>query len=307
MGHDFSNPSTQPQDLDSLWNPLDGAASEAAFRELLPAASHLTGKDRCFLIEVLTQIGRAQAVQRKFSESRSTLEEAEKLLKEQEAIYRVSAKIRWLLERGRLFIFEKEPSQARIAFAEAWTLAVNSGEDHLAVEVAQMMAVVEPQKTQQEWLSKAIQIAENSPQQKAKRLLGSLYTSFAWKLYDLRQFEKSLETFQKSLSHLKIHGTEREIFVAKWSAGKVLRAMNKTEDALVIQKALLSELGIGGARDGRLYEELAECLQTLQRASEAQVYFELAYRELSNDEWVTDNQPVKLKRMKDLGKVKEKR
>src|SRR6185312_882732 len=133
---------------------------------------------------------------------------------------------------------------------------------------------------------------------------GGLYTTLGWKLYDLRQFESSLQAFQKALSNHKVQGTPRETFVAQWSIGKVLRAMGKTEEALSIQKTLLAELGIGGERDGRLYEELAECLQTLRRTTEAQLYFELAYRELSSDEWVTDNQPLKLKRMKDLGKVK---
>lgn len=298
---------TDFQNLDSLWNPMDAAASEAAFRALLPAAGQLTGRERCGLIELLVQIARAQTVQRKLSEARLNLSEAEKLLGEQKAGYPVSVKIRWLFEKGRLFITEKTPSQARAVFAEALTLAENSGEDHFVVETAQMMAIIEPQKSQLAWIVKAIQVAETSPQQEAKKYLGSLYASLGWKLYDLRQFEKSLETFQRSLSHLKVHGTKREVFVAKWSTGKVLRAMGKTEEALAIQKALVSELGIGGTQDGRLYEELAECLQSLQRTAEAQLYFELAYKALSSDEWVTDNQPVKLKRMKDLGKVKGQR
>jgi tetratricopeptide (TPR) repeat protein len=183
-------------------------------------------------------------------------------------------------------------------------LSINSAEDYFAVEIAQLLAATEPQKAQQEWISRGIEIAENSPLPKSKRWLGGLYTSLGWKLYDLRQFESSLGAFQKALRHHKAQGTSREAFVAQWSIGKVLRATGKTEEALSIQKALLAELGIGGERDGRLYEELAECLQTLKRTTEAQLYFELAFRELSADEWIRDNQPVKLKRMKDLGKVK---
>lgn len=307
MQHDFSKLLAQLQDLDLLWSPLGPAASESAFQELLPEARLLTGNDRSHLAELLTQIGRAQTVQGKVSEARLSLEAAEKLLADPQLACPVSIKIRWLLERGRLYISDKTPSQARVNLVEAWTLAKNSGEDHFVVEIAQMMAIIEPQKHQQEWIAKAIQVAESSPQPKAKRWLGSLFASLGWKLYDLRQFENAFETFQKSLSHLKVHGSAREVFIARWSTGKVLRTMGKTEEALVIQKALLAELGIGGVRDGRLYEELAECLQTLERSTEAQLYFELAYRELSSDEWVTDNQPVKLKRMKELGKVKEKR
>jgi tetratricopeptide (TPR) repeat protein len=295
---------TYVRDLDRLWNPVDAAGSEAALLALLPEAQALVGPDRSYLIELLVQLARSQTAQKKILDARLNLNAAEKLLNEAGAIFTVAIKIKWLQESGRLFILEKTPSQARLVFVEALTLAENSGEDHHAVELAQLMAVIEPQKTQQDWIVKAIQLAERSPQQKAKNCLGSLYASLGWKLYDLHQYEKSLEIFQKSLSHLKMHGTQREVFVAQWSAGKVLRVMGRVEAALLVQKSLLSELGIGGAQDGRLYEELAECLQSLNRSDEAQLYFELAYRELSNDEWVNDNQPVKLKRMKDLGKVK---
>jgi hypothetical protein len=108
------------------------------------------------------------------------------------------------------------------------------------------------------------------------------------------------------LLHLKQHGSAQEIFRAKWSTGKILRAMNKTDQALTVLEDLNRELQTSGTHDGRLYEELAECLQTLHRPDEAQPYFDLAYKELSNDQWVTDNQPVKLKRLKDLGKIKIK-
>lgn len=290
--------------MDTLWNPADAAASEAAFRALLDEAQKLTDREPDSLIELLCWLGRSEACQKKFIQARGSLEKAEKLLNEEQANHPRSARIRWLLEKGRLHILEKTPSQARGFFSEALAMAIHSGEDHFAVEIAQLMATTEPQKVQQEWILRAIEIAENSRLPKTRGWLGGLYTSLGWKLYDLKQYDQSLETFKKALAHLKAQGTAREAFVAQWSIGKVLRALGKTEEALSIQKTLLSELGIGGERDGRLYEELAECLQTLKRTTEAQLYFELAYRELSNDEWVTDNQPLKLKRLKDLGKVK---
>jgi tetratricopeptide (TPR) repeat protein len=215
--------------------------------------------------------------------------------------------IQQLIEKGRQYIIDRTPSQARIVFVEAWNLARESGEDHYLVDVAQQMAIIEPQKTQQEWIRKAIDVAESSSQEKARQQLGNLYTSLAWKLFDLRQFEKALSTFETSLTYLREQNAVRDIFVVRWSMGKVLRAMNRFEEALKIQQTLLSEIGIGGAPDGRVFEELAECLQALHKEKEAEPYFALAYLELSSNEWIADNQPVKLKRLKDLGKVKEKR
>lgn len=298
------NKNTKFQDLDRLWNPADPASSEAALKSLLAEAQSSDGGERDPLIELYSLIARAESFQGKLGPARASLGKAQQLLEEQKDASKVSVRIRWLIEMGRLQILEKTPSQARALFSEAWNLAGQSGEDYFAVEIAQLMAKTEPPKAQQGWIVRAIEIAESSPLPKTKRWLGTLYSGLAWKLYDLKQYEKALELFQKSLGHLKTNGTAKEAFVAQWSIGKVLRTLGKTEEALAIQKALLAELGIGGARDGRLYEELAECLHTLKREAEAQPFYELAYQELSKDEWVTDNRPVELKRLKDLGKVK---
>ena len=305
MEENILSPTAKLQNLDSLWDPLDPAASEARFRALMPDRQSLTGKEQSYVIELLALVARAEALQGKYAEAHVSLKAAEQLLsKDGQATIPAEARLRWLLESGRIHVLEKTPSQARSLLAEAWTLATSSGADGFVVDVAQMMAVIENPKAQQEWILRAIEIAERSTQANAKRLLGGLYMTSGWKHFDMRQYEKSLEIFQKAITHCREVGSKREAFVAKWATGKVLRALGKTEEALAIQQNLLGELGIGGERDGRLYEEIAECLQSLRREPEAQLYFELAYRELSDDEWVTDNQPVKLKRMKDLGKVK---
>jgi tetratricopeptide (TPR) repeat protein len=292
------------QELDRLWNPNDATGSKAAFTALIPEAESLASKDRSSLIELHSLIARCEGTGGDFRAARASLEKSKQLLDESQAVYRVSARLRWLVEKARVLVLERTPSQAHAALTEAWALAINSGEDDLAVEVAQQFAAIESQKMQLEWIRKGIELAESSPSPRAKRWLGSLYASWGWKLYDVRQFESALEKFHTALRHFKAAGTARELFVAKWSVGKVLRALGKLEEALGSQQVLLAELGIGGARDGRLYEEIAECLQALKRAPEAQLYFELAYRELIGDEWAKENQPQMLKRMKDLGKVK---
>lgn len=286
--------------FDSLWNPSDLPASESALRRLY----HETAEAE-YSMELLTWIARAEAMQGKFVESHCSLKKVEKFLEEEkeEGEFR-PIKIRWLLERGRLHILQKTPSQARSLFAQAWALAFEFGDDSSAVEIAQLMSVSEPHKSQQDWITRAIGIAQDSTRRETKRWLGSLYASLGWKFYDLREYEKALEAFHEASRNFKAHGIDREAFVARWSIGKVLRTIGKTEEALAIQKELLSELERDGLRDGRIYEELAECLHALKRVTEAQSYFEMAYRELSSNEWMSDNQPLKLKRMKDLGKVK---
>jgi len=291
-------------DLDTLWDARRPAVAEAEYVALLGEATHLPEGERHHLAELLTLIARAQGAQGKLPEARLNLAEAEKILATLEPPFQAKVNIRCLMEEGRLFVAEKTPSRARVLLSQAWSLAVNSEDDYATIDIARLMAEIEPPKLQEEWISKAIQIAEESTQPRAQRWLGNLYASLAWKQFGLLQYETALATFQKSLGLYEAEKAEHEIFKTKWSVGKLLRKMGRLEEALALQKGLLSELGFSGGADGRLYEEIAECLQALQKTAEAQPYFELAHKELSSEQWVSDNQPVKLKRLKDLGKVR---
>jgi len=301
------NSKLEYQDLDILWNPLDFLQSEVAFGALLSNAREAE-EDRCYLIELLTWIARVETHQGKLSEADTTLSEADRLL-ESEIVSRDTAKIRCLLERGRLFIHKKTPARARKLFDDAQTLAKNAGEDPLSVEILQLIASIEQRKSQQEWIKKAINVAESSSNLKAKKLLGSLYLSTGWNFYDLHQFEKSMEAFQRAGINFKEHCPKGEALVAQWATGKVLRRIGKTEKALSCQMEVFSELEfeIEKKYGGRVSEEIAECLHSLKRVSEAKPYFEMAYHDLSSDEWVPDNHPLKLNRLKELGKVKLKK
>jgi tetratricopeptide (TPR) repeat protein len=291
-------------DFDALSDYDRPEETERRLLELAQIAKAATPRDPSYCIEVLAQIARMQGLQNKLPEAKNTLKESEEFLIEAEDTCRAAAKIRYFLENGRLCILDKTPSQARPLFIEAWTLANNSGEDFLAIDAAQMLAAIEPQKLQKEWILKAMAIAEASPQSRAKQTQGALYSTLGWTQFDVRQYEGALEFFKKALSFIKAHGTPRKVITAKWAVAKTLRSLNRIEEALELQKDLLAELARINVADGLVYEELAECLQSLKKTSEAQVYFDLAYNELKKDTWLSDNKPERLKRLKSLGKVK---
>src|SRR5207249_2424045 len=95
-----------------------------------------------YLAELLTQIARAEGLQRKFEDAHRTLDEADRLAGEAPV-----PRIRCFLERGRALNSAKQPSDAKPLFIQAFDLAKAHGEEALALDAAHMVAIVEtPEK-----------------------------------------------------------------------------------------------------------------------------------------------------------------
>ena len=112
MDHDAT--SVLLEAFDTLWDFDGPAGSEDRFRVLLERAR--TEHDGAYLGEVLTQLARAQGLQRKFDDARRSLAEAERALRRDDA----RGRVRLLLERGRVERFEQREERGRAAFLEAW-------------------------------------------------------------------------------------------------------------------------------------------------------------------------------------------
>ncbi|MEW6056681.1 MAG: hypothetical protein AB1540_08705 [Bdellovibrionota bacterium] len=298
--------------FDHFWDFSYPEQTEIRFQEILCGLKSLDKPNPSLRIELLTQIARSQGLQGKLLEAEATLSDAETCLDQNISNYQVSARVRFLLEKGRILCLLKTPALARPLLSEAWTLASQSGEDFHAIDAAQMMASIEPPKMQKDWTLKALGLAESSMDPRAKQWLGALYSTLGWHAYELHQYDKAMELFSKALhclqSDLEASNNDsvliKRVLVAKWSVAKTLRVQGHVEAALKIQEELMAELQRSDSRNGDVCEELAECLTLLKRTNEAAVYFEIAYNELSKDERVVDNMPDRMRRLKSLGKVK---
>jgi tetratricopeptide (TPR) repeat protein len=282
-------------DIDSLWDFDHPNVTEKKFREILPAA--VDSLDISYLTELLTQIARAEAMQRKFQEAEKTLDRVEKALPKAEQ--RVS--VRYLLERGRVLSSSGKARDALPRFQEALNLALVFKMDLHAVDAAHMMAIAEPEKAV-EWNLKALEITENSADQKAGRWKVILYNSLGWNYFDQKSYQEALYMFQKALDFYEQLGDPLRIRTAKWCVAKVLRAIDHTEEALEMQRALFEEYQADGKRNGYVYEEIAECLLVIGQEHEASEWFAAAYAELSKDPRVARDQN-RLSRLKELGQV----
>ncbi len=281
-------------EFDKLWDYDNPAETEQKLRDLLPAAEK--SSDKAYLLELLTQIARTQGLQRKFADAHKTLDSVESAL--QSDMKR--ARVRYLLERGRVFNSSKQPDSARPFFLDAFALAQEAHEESLAVDAAHMMAIIEPPDKQIEWNLKAMNLAEESTDPRAQKWLGSLYNNLGWTFHDIGQYDEALELFQKGAQFREAHQQPKELRIAKWCVGRCLRSLGRVSEALETQKALLNEHKVAGSSDGYVQEELGECLLLLHREAESRPYFACAFDELSKDAWMVENEAYRLNRLKEL-------
>ena len=280
-------------DFDALWDYSKPEQTETKFLELLPQFPE-EGSAR---LELLTQIARAQGLQREFNDAHLTLDQVENQL----SIESSRARVRYLLERGRVFNSSKHPEEARPFFEQALTMAQELNEDFYAVDAAHMLAIVADPASSLDWNLRAIHMAESSADVKARGWLGSLYNNTGWSYHDMGDFESALKIFQKAESYFGEVRREDRLRIAKWTVARCLRSMSHIEEALSKQLALKAEFDSIGGSDGYVDEEIGECLLLLKRESEAKPYFAKAYELLSQDDWMMENEAERMKRMKELG------
>jgi tetratricopeptide (TPR) repeat protein len=284
--------STLP-DFNKLWNFSDPAGTEARFRELLPAARQ--SGDQSYLAQLLTQIARTQGLQRKFDDAHRTLDEVESMQSDELVC------VRYLLERGRVFNSSGDRASAKLLFVESWERARDAGIDYYAVDALHMIAIAAPDESL-EWNERAVALVESSSDQRAKLWLGSLYNNIGWSWHERGEYEKALENFEKFLQWHHERNTGEGEFIARWSVARVLRSLNRTDEALALQQQLLEDrTAAGAAPDGYVQEELGECLLALGRAGEAAPFFASAYELLSQDEWLCSREPERIERLKLMG------
>jgi tetratricopeptide (TPR) repeat protein len=293
---DLEDPMTQP-DFDALWDYQRPEATEAAFRALLPEAEQ--GPDRSYHVQLLTQIARAQGLQRRFDAAHETLDVVEARLGDAPLL----AQVRYLLERGRVVNSAGSAERARPYFQQAWDRSERAPEvAFYAVDAAHMLAIVAGTPAEGiTWNEMALERASSAPDEGARRWCGSLYNNLAWAYHDQGDFDQALAYFQRALAWRHEHGTARDVRVARWAVGRALRSLGRLDEALSMQEALREEwLASGEQEDGYVAEEIAECRYAAGRVADSRPFFAEAHARLAQDPWLVAQEPDRLRRLEQL-------
>jgi tetratricopeptide (TPR) repeat protein len=281
-------------EIDSLWNYNDPASSEIKFKNYISKAEESGNKD--YLCQLLTQAARSQGLQLKFDEAHKTLDEVLDMLDDTTQ----TARIRYLLERGRVFNSSKVKDNAKTFFKEAYNLAKLYNEDYYAVDAAHMMGIAETEGESLRWNEIAIKDADASEVTRAKNWLGPLLNNTGWTYHDMGNYEKAMELFEKCRQWHEERNTGLGYFIARWTVARSHRSLKDYYKALEQQMTLKNEMEEKNEPDGFVYEEIGENLLALDRKEESKQYFKQAYDLLSTDIWLNENERERLERIKSL-------
>jgi len=287
---------TDVDELDRLWDFADPAGSERRFRALLPETR--TAHGGALLAELLTQIARAQGLQRRFDGADRTLDDAEATLRPDDT----RGRIRILLERGRVANTAARDDRGAASFREAWMLASATSEDGLAVDAAHMLGIVEPSETAREWNERAMELARTSSDPTARRWIGSLANNMGWARHEAGDDDGAIALFELSRDSFLEDGRADRARIARWSIARCLRSRGDIESALEEQQSLLAELDALGETDGYVFEEIGECLLALGRGEDARPFFHTAHSELSRNGRLRADEPQRLERLRSLAR-----
>ncbi len=273
--------------IDDFWDFSDPAATEAKFRAILPDC--VGPQDANYRKELLTQMARTLGLQRKFDEAHAVLDGVAHDLGSEENRLRV----RYLLERGRVFNSSGRKDEARPLFVGAWDLGKKLGEEGFAVDAAHMVAITESSDGALKWNLLALELAEKSEQPAARKWRKSLHNNLGWTYFSSADYEKALHHFEMSRQAAEEMGEMGAERIARWSIAKTYRAKGDLQTALDLQYLQLKE-----APDGPfVHEELAECLYALGKIEEAKLHFAKAHELLSKDIWLQANEAERIERL----------
>lgn len=220
------------RDFDKLWDYNDPAGTEKKFRDLIPNAEK--SKDKGYYIELLTQLARTLGLQMKFDEAHAVLDKTMKLIGAEHIVPR----IRFMLERGRVYNSSKVYDKARELFLAAYMQADKYKEDNLAIDAVHMLGIVDKGEDSLKWNELAIDMAEKTSDKKAKGCLGALYNNTGWTYHDMGEFDKALALFEKNVRWHTERNSKEQLGIANWSVARTLRSLKRTEEALKMQMEL---------------------------------------------------------------------
>lgn len=307
----FKKDTVDLENFDELIGNIgDPKLVEAALTKLLPEAQKLSNNS--IYLQMLSQIALMQAVQKKFDQAHTTLDDAQAQLNATDYV----ALARILLERGRTFQQQGDIEQAQQYFDQSYQVSKQHNLDYHTINAAHMIAIVVPALDEKiAWNLLALDLALKTHDKKAAQWLAPLHNNLGQNYFDAHNYQKSHEYYEKALELFagdSRYSDAHKLF-ARWTIGRCMRALNRLDKALDIQTAILREVqNLEQAKQygmpaemfflirGFVYEELAYIFMLQEQIHEAKKYAKLALNDLENNEMFITTSPERIKDLKNI-------
>jgi tetratricopeptide (TPR) repeat protein len=234
------------EQIDALWSINDPVEGEVKLKKALTEQPGSAD-------ELHTQIARSQGLQARFDEA------WEEIAKVSDAAPEV-VRVRVQLESGRLRYTSGDRKESQAHFLKALALAEQGHFDFYAIDAAHMLGIVSEGQESVRWNKKALKLAANSTDERARKWKGSLLNNLGWAYFSMGDFDLALTMFESALNLQRTTGNPVSIRIARWTVARCLRTLKRYDEAFAIQSNLIQY-----PEQGYVSEELGELLLTSRR------------------------------------------
>lgn len=229
--------------IDRLWDFADPALSESRFREAADdaaASPHVRAG-------MATQLARAIGIQGRPDEAFAVLDaigegvrratEGEGPGADLEAEELAEVRARIALERGRILVAADRAAEAVPVLTRAVREAAHAGNAFLALDALHMLALTDTGH-EREWAEQGFELLAADRDPRVLRWGVALHNNFGWTLMDGGDPAAALAQFELAVHDADAYGTAEQQHVTRWSVGRALRVVGRTDDALTLQREL---------------------------------------------------------------------
>ncbi|GAA1950155.1 hypothetical protein [Agromyces allii] len=216
--------------IDRLWDFADASASAERFR----AASEDPAATPLARAVMATQLARALGLQGEIEEASAVLELVPAGF-EGDAPAEVRARV--ALERGRLLAADQRPAEAVPELTLAARAAAQAASVFLVLDALHMLALNDAGH-EEEWAAEGLDLLEGRRDARTLRWGIALHHNLGWFKLDAGRAPGALAEFERAVEFADRYGSPEQQQVARWSVGRCLRTLGRTDEALELQRSL---------------------------------------------------------------------
>ncbi|WP_308799501.1 tetratricopeptide repeat protein [Agromyces silvae] len=229
--------------IDRLWDFSDPALSEARFRE----AADDVERTAHIRAAMATQLARAIGIQGRVDDAFAVLDAVEDGARraadgeladvELEDAELAEVRARVALERGRILVSAERGREAVASLTRAVREAAHAKSAFLALDALHMLALTDVGH-EREWAEQGLELLAADRDPRELRWGVALHNNLGWTLLDLGDAGAALTQFELAVEAADQYGTAEQQHVTRWSVGRALRAVGRTDEALSLQREL---------------------------------------------------------------------